>query len=521
MGASLYLCRMFVRRKVNKSGSISVHVVDKARGKYRVVKVFGPVESEQEVARLERQARTYIREAGGGVDLFPDEADGSIEDFLSSVSNTQVQVAGPELIFGRLYDRIGYGEIEEEMFRHLVICRLFNPGSKLRTVDYLRRYLGVSYEVGRIYRFLDRLCAKGTDGAEGIKHQVEDISFRHTREVVGGSIKVAFYDMTTLYFEAAEEDSLRIPGFNKDGKHSCPQIFLGLLVAAQGNPIGYEIYEGNIFEGHTLIPMIEGLAARHGFSHPVVVADAGLLSKKNIQALEGQNYQYILGARPKNESDSIKDRIIGLNLKNGDVKVLDKGGGRRLVVSKTERREHKDAANRKRGLERLRKRMGAGRLTKANINNRGYNKYLKMEGDVTISIDMEKYEADAVWDGIKAYVTNTDLTAEEVISSYGNLWYIERAFRMNKTDLQIRPIYHRLRNRIEGHICICFTAYTILLEMERILKEKGSKLTLDRVREAVKTMYRLNFTLPGSGQQSSVLLKMDDEQQEIYDLLYS
>ena len=267
--------------------------------------------------------------------------------------------------------------------------------------------------------------------------------------------------------------------------------------------------------------MIEGLAARHGFSHPVVVADAGLLSKKNIQALEEQNYQYILGARPKNESDSIKDRIIGLNLKNGDVKVLDKGGGRRLVVSKTERREHKDAANRKRGLERLRKRMGAGRLTKANINNRGYNKYLKMEGDVTISIDMEKYEADAVWDGIKAYVTNTDLTAEEVISSYGNLWYIERAFRMNKTDLQIRPIYHRLRNRIEGHICICFTAYTILLEMERILKEKGSKLTLDRVREAVKTMYRLNFTLPGSGQQSSVLLKMDDEQQEIYDLLYS
>ena len=165
--------------------------------------------------------------------------------------------------------------------------------------------------------------------------------------------------------------------------------------------------------------------------------------------------------------------------------------------------------------------MGAGRLTKANINNRGYNKYLKMEGDVTISIDMEKYEADAVWDGIKAYVTNTDLTAEEVISSYGNLWYIERAFRMNKTDLQIRSIYHRLRNRIEGHICICFTAYTILLEMERILKEKGSKLTLDRVREAVKTMYRLNFTLPGSGQQSSVLLKMDDEQQEIYDLLYS
>ena len=198
---------MFVRKKVNKSGSISVHVVDKARGRYRIVKVFGPVESEQEAVRLERQARTCIRGAGGGIDPFPNEADGSIEGFLSSVSNTQVQMAGPELIFGRLYDKIGYGEIDDEMFRHLVICRLFNPGSKLRTVDYLRRYLGVSCEVGRIYRFLDRLCAKGTDDADGIKRQVEDISFRHTREVVGGSIKVAFYDMTTLYFEVEEEDS--------------------------------------------------------------------------------------------------------------------------------------------------------------------------------------------------------------------------------------------------------------------------------------------------------------------------
>ena len=519
MGASCYLCRMFVRRKVNKSGSISIHVVDKACGRYRVVKVFGPTDSEREALALERQACTYIREASGGVEMFPDQSDVSIEAFLSSVSNAQIQVAGPELIFGRLYDRIGYGEIDDEMFRHLVICRLFNPGSKLRTVDYLRRYLGVSCEVGRIYRFLDRLCAKG-DGEEGIKRQVEDISFRHTREVAGGSIKVAFYDMTTLYFEAAEEDTLRIPGFNKDGKHSCPQIFLGLLVVTQGNPIGYEIYEGNIFEGHTLIPVVEGLAARHGFSRPIIVADAGLLSKKNIKALEKENYQYILGGRPKNESEPVKERILSLALQDGDVKVIEKEGGQRLVVSKTAGRTGKDAANRKRGLAKLRKKLGAGRLTKANINNRGYNKYLKMEGEVSISIDMEKYEADAMWDGIKAYLTNTDLSAQDVIASYGNLWYIERAFRMNKTDLQIRPIYHRLRNRIDGHICICFTAYTILLEMERILKDKGSKLTLDRVREAVKTMYRLNYTLPGSGQEKNILLKMDDEQQEIFNLLY-
>ncbi|MFS2923114.1 transposase [Bacteroides sp. 90-K9/2] len=130
-----------------------------------------------------------------------------------------------------------------------------------------------------------------------IQSQVEKISFKHTRKVIGGSIEVVFYDTTTLYFEATDEDDLRIPSFSKDGKHSCPQIFLRLLVAARGKPIGYEIYEGNIFEGNTLIPVIENLAKKHGFTHPIVVVDAGLLSKNNIKSLEEQGYEYILGAR--------------------------------------------------------------------------------------------------------------------------------------------------------------------------------------------------------------------------------
>jgi transposase len=123
--------------------------------------------------------------------------------------------------------------------------------------------------------------------------------------------------------------------------------------------------------------------------------------------------------------------------------------------------------------------------------------------------------ADAAWDGIKAYLTNTTLNKEEVIANYGNLWYIERAFRMNKSDLRVRPIYHRLRNRIEGHICICFTAYAVLLELERILKATGSPLTLARVREAVKTMYRLNYVSPNTHKPMSVLLQMACEHKQV------
>lgn len=116
-------------------------------------------------------------------------------------------------------------------------------------------------------------------------------------------------------------------------------------------------------------------------------------------------------------------------------------------------------------------------------------------------------------------MTNTKLSDAEVVANYHNLWFIERAFRMNKTDLQIRPIYHRLRNRIEGHICICFCAYVLQLEIERMLKSSGSTITIDRTRELVKTMYAMTYIKPGHTKPTKVMLKMDQEQQELYDLV--
>ncbi len=221
----------------------------------------------------------------------------------------------------------------------------------------------------------------------------------------------------------------------------------------------------------------------------------------------------------KNETEEIRKSIIGMNLQYGDIKVIDKGSGVRLIVSKSEKRAKKDAHARKKGLERLQKRFDTGKLTKANINRRGYNKYLKMEGDVTITIDMEKYEADTVWDGVKGFVTNTKLAEKEVLSSYSNLWFIERAFRMNKGDLRARPIYHRLHNRIEAHICICFTAYTVMLELERMLKAAKSEITIYQAGHLTKTMYQLNYQLPRSGRRKSLILQMDSQQQELYDIV--
>ena len=527
------------------SGTVSVQVVQKTKSrKQRVLKSLGSAYPHDTSAmeKLMQQASFFIQEMEGPSLPHIYEEEEVIDGFVSSLSNAQVQVAGPELVFGTLYDRIGYGAIRNRMFRNIVICRLFNPGSKLKTVDYMERYLHVTYSVDQIYRFLDNLCyrkeaeeksndVRKPETAEGegestptspakpksadFKTRVEDIAYSYTKKMVGDGISVCFYDMTTLYFEAAEEDDLRKCGFSKDGKHSCPQIFLGLLVASGGNPIGYEIYEGNISEGHTMIPLIRKLASRFGFDKPIVVADAGLLSKANIEELTKDGYQYIIGARPKSESDKVKEQILSLDMKYGDVMEIEKDGGVRIVLSCTERRAKKDAHNRQRGLARLQKKMASGRLTKQNINNRGYNKYLKMEGEVTISINMEKYEADAAWDGIKGYVTNTTIEKDEIIANYSNLWFIERAFRMNKFDLAVRPIFHRLRNRIEGHICICFTAYTIMLELERILKAAKSEITIYRAQELVKNMYAITYTLPKSKQNKRVYLGMNDEQSEL------
>lgn len=500
---------MFLRRKPNKSGTVSVQVVEKCDGKYVVLQSFGASGTEDGIRRLESKAQTWMDKRRGPQLPLWQERDEVVEEFVGGLSNGQLQVIGPELVYGTLYDHIGYGRLDNELFRDVVICRLFNPGSKLKTTDYLERYLHVRVSTDRIYRMLDNLVRP--EG--GFKQDVERISFDYTKKIAGDRITVVFYDMTTLYFEASDEDDLRRCGFSKDGKHSCPQIFLGLLVTTGGNPIGYEIFEGNIFEGHTLIPVIERLAARFGFSHPIIVADAGLLSKSNLKELEARGYKYILGARPKNESQKIKDKILGLKLGYGQIKVIRRDKDTRLIVSMSEKRAVKDARNRRLGLARLEKRLGSGKLTKSSINNKGYNRYLEMHGDVTIRINYDKFNADAAWDGIKAYVTNTSLPKRQILANYSNLWFIERAFRMNKTDLRIRPIYHRLRNRIEGHICICFTAYTIMLELERRLKAANSGITLERAREITKTMYRLRFRLPDSGQERHVVLGMTEEQQ--------
>ncbi len=502
---------MFVRKKKNKSGSLSIQIISKIRGNYKVIRTIGCAKTKREEDLMLLLANTELERLEGNQSLFVERDDLIVDNFVNSIANDHLQIIGSELILGKIYDKIGYPSSGcPDYFRSLVLCRLVYPGSKLKTVEYFRWHLNIDISVYTIYRFLDELNSK-------LKPDIEQISFEYTKILLKGSVGVVFYDMTTLYFEASEEDDYRIPGFNKDGKHQQPQIMIGLLVSSHGYPIGYQIFEGNTSETKTLIPVLEAFQEKFEIEKPIIVADAALLSNKNIHALQDNGYQYILGARLKNEPDEIKEKVLTLKIPEDKPKELESKNGR-LIVSFSSKRAYNDRRNREKGLKRLEKKVKSGKLTKEHINNRGYNKYLQLSGEVDISIDYEKYEADCVWDGLKGYVTNTHLSKNKVIDNYSQLWQVEKAFRISKTDLRIRPIYHRLKERIEAHICICFTAYSIYKELERLLKVNTIELSAEKAIDMIKEIRQLRYVLPKSRQVKTKILQPTEMQSRLLNM---
>jgi len=388
------------------------------------------------------------------------------------------------------------------------LVRLSHPASKLRTTHYLQRYFSVYINEDRIYRYLDKIYTNH-------KETLQQISYNHTKKILGGIVNVVFYDVTTIYFQIDDEDEIRKRGFSKEGRHQNPQIVLGLLVGLEGYPLAYEIHEGNKFEGHTMLPVIDAFKAKYQLDKLIVIADSGLLSSSNVKELQDKGYEFILGARIKNESTAVKQKILSLKLDDKTSAIINKEDGTRLIVGYTERRAKKDKHNRDRGLVKLEQKVKSGKMTKSSINNRGYNKYLKLEGEINITIDHEKFAQDAVWDGLKGYLTNTTLSKNQIISNYGQLWKIEKAFRVSKHDLKIRPIYHRLQKRIEAHITINFVAYKVYKELERQLKQKNAQISCEQAIEIAKSIYAVEFTDPANGNTYKETLLLNEEQNQL------
>ena len=502
---------MFIRRKHNRSGTISVVVVDKSGGRFTEIHRVGVARSEEEAVALESEGRHWIKTYGGQQLIdFEHKAETELraaEDVLSGIKSARLTAV--QTIISKVYDSIGFNGIEDEELRHLVIGRICQPMSKKATVDYLRRHFKEYVSLQKIYRYMDKLYSTQ-------RERVQEISVKHTKQLFGGNIGVLFYDVTTLYFETTDKDDLRNNGFSKDGKNANPQVVLGLLVSRGGYPLSYALFNGAQFEGYTMIPIVDDFVQRYNLgSDFVVIADAGLMSEKNVQLLRSAGYKYIIGARIKKESGTMKDRILSTPHEKGVFNDIVCKDGDRLIVGYSEERARKNEHDRNEGLERLRKRYAKGTLTKADINKRGYNKFLSISSGVTVRIDESKIEEDKVWDGLKGYRTNTDLPAEMVYENYQQLWNVERAFRISKGTLEVRPMFHFTERRIEAHVCICFVALKVYKELERLLKASGCPHSVDNVLRIAEVIVTLEINLPENRQTITRTLYTSKEERDI------
>ncbi|MFT4073810.1 MAG: IS1634 family transposase [Dysgonamonadaceae bacterium] len=378
------------------------------------------------------------------LDLFGERT--ATEKFLSNIQ--QILINGTELLLSKIFDDIDFNQLDDNVFKHLVLFRLSFPSSKRAMVEYLKDYYDEDVDLSRIYRYLDKLN-------DSHKDMVQEINISHTRSILGGAIGIVFYDVTTLYFETDKSDELRKPGFSKEGRLQNPQIILGLLVSLDGYPLSYEISKGNKFEGHTMLDVVNDFTKRYTVKDAIVVADANLMNDDNIKVLEVGKYKYIIGAKIKSEANQINDWVLSLDLNDGEFSEYKKTASRRLIVGYSESRAEKDKYNRDKGIRRLEKQYQTGKLTKSSINKRGCNKYLKMDGEVKVTIDYELFEKDAKWDGLKGYITNSGLSAKDISSNYAHLWMIESAFRVAKSKLEIRPnLCFTLHESVLKHISL-------------------------------------------------------------------
>ena len=503
---------MFVRKRRNKSGSTSVVVIDKSSGKPKELVCIGISTDPQEIVDFVNKGKEWIMHYGGQSVLDFDgigESFARVDEMLDSIESAVIN--GTQLILNKIYDLVGFNTISDNVLRNLVIARICQPGSKMATASYLKAYYKEDLNHWQIYRYMDKLYNTQQEA-------VQKVSVAHTMKVLGGNIGLMFYDVTSLYFETPSRDDLRQPGFSKDGKTSESQIILGLLVSAGGYPLSYAVFNGSQYEGRTMIPIIDDFRQRFALKDFVVVADSGLMSKINVRLLKEANYKYIIGARLRNESEAVKDWVLSLDKSDGRIYERHCDKKERLIVGYSAKRAAKEAHNREQGVEKLRKRYVTGSLTKDKLNKHGYNKFLEISKGVQVFINQDKIDLDARWDGLKGYRTNTDLPVQTIIDQYHSLWVVERAFRISKGNLEMRPIFHFTEKRIEAHICICFVAYKVYKELERIIKKTELDMSVDKVLDIAKTLITLHVKIPGTNHVRTRTLFLTPEHQSLIPL---
>jgi len=432
---------------------------------------------------------------------------------LTAHRNGQVPVVkshrlGPTLIFERLWQETGC----QQVLRDLLAPRQFE----------------FSVERAVFLTVLHRLCATGSDragqrwkedyciaGAEDLElhHMYRAMAWlgdelpaaqqqdpltlvpRCTKDVIEeqlfarrqdlfSELDIVFFDTTSLYFEGEGGESVGQYGHSKDHRPDLHQMVVGVVLDSEGRPISCELWPGNTADVTTLIPVVDRLGRRFRIRQACIVADRGMICDATVNTLEEVERPYILGARMRKQkevreqvlADRGRFRVVHDARETSDdpaplkVKEVRIGGRRYVVCVNPEQVEH-DRQQREKIVAALRDQLHQG--DKSLVGNKGYRRYLKVEGNSHFAIDEAKLAEEARYDGTWVLRTNTALPTAEVALQYKKLWMVEQWFRTCKSLLDTRPIFHHCDATIRGHVFCSFLALVLRQELQARLAARG------------------------------------------------
>lgn len=519
---------MFIRTKQTpNSPKTAVQIVENYRYngkvKQKVVRHIGYAINDQEIealkniaavakAKLEAEAQPSLFENDHLINrvIHPNDSADAPTPLMVDLKKLKEEIRlkiGIHQVYGRIFDEIGFNRVlanparkkaSVRLMRDIVMARIDLPQSKLASVATLGDQFGIEASATGVYRMMDFIDEKAIE-------RIRTISFEHTLGLIGEKLHVIFYDCTTLYFESFTEDELKANGYSKDGKFNQSQVLLALMVTRQGLPVGYELFPGNRFEGHTLEDALNQLEKKYQIDQVVLVADAAMLNAKNIELLKARRQPFIVGARIKNLSKSITEKILDqsryqtlaaeskeqepIRYQELELKPSEGEEVLRLIVTHCPKRAAKDKHERDKAIDRLKQRLESNKQFKTLLNNYGFKKYIRIEGEAKISLNEEKIKTDEAWDGLHGIVTNMkDADVRGLLAQYHGLWQVEETFRVSKHDVRMRPIFHWTPSRIKAHVALCFMALVCMRSLEHKVRHQYRKMSPEAIRRCITSL---------------------------------
>jgi transposase len=505
-----------------------------AKVKQKIVASLGVIKSKEDLVKISKLAENLVRRLEKEGVAFSNKI--RLEDLIHKqtvydgfglVVDKLMQLTGFSDVIGQVQGKKDFDVTKIVMLT--IAQRLDLPSSKLRTYERQEEHGFHDIDLQHMYRAMDAI--------EPLNNEIQKQSFLTICSYSENPVDCFFFDVTTLYFESVIQDELKDFGYSKDQKFHQVQIVLALVVDSQGIPIAYETFKGNVGETKTLIPVLELLRARFSIKNVTVVCDRGLASETNVQALKSNGFHFVLASKLRSMSKTLKinDPSAYTPMANQEnlpdeekifVRTMEhpQYAETLLIATYSPKRAAKDRDDRERLIKKLNDKIATSsdeKSVKKVISNSGYKKYTNVKKGSLITINQKAIDEDAAWDGFHgiAVSNSANLTVREALTRYKELWHVEEAFRVAKSTLRARPIFHWKSNRIKSHLLLCFMTLFFERFLELLLRKNGFILTPDRIRHALAGVHTIVFQNTDTCKTGSMRSSLSEDATSIFKTL--